>query len=106
MAREGRMKSARALAWFAIAAQVAFVAAWIVAGALQDGYSYIDHHVSDLGADGGAHPWIVNTAIVVLGLGVAAGVVSVGQSSAALAAAALTIAGSAVGARVFPKPAS
>ena len=43
---------------------------------------------------------------VVLGLGVAAGVVSAGQSSAALAAAALTIAGSAVGARVFPKRAS
>jgi len=43
---------------------------------------------------------------VVLGLGVAAGVVNAGQSSAALAAAALTIAGSAVGARLFPKPAS
>ena len=40
---------------------------------------------------------------VVLGLGVAAGVVSAGQSSAALAAAALTIAASAVGARLFPK---
>jgi CPA2 family monovalent cation:H+ antiporter-2 len=40
---------------------------------------------------------------VVLGLGVAAGAVSVGQSSAALAAAALTIALSAVGARLFPK---
>jgi CPA2 family monovalent cation:H+ antiporter-2 len=40
---------------------------------------------------------------VVLGLGVAAGVVSAGQSSAALAAAALTIAGSAVVARLFPK---
>ncbi|HLQ04256.1 MAG TPA: cation:proton antiporter, partial [Verrucomicrobiae bacterium] len=38
---------------------------------------------------------------VVLGLGVAAGVVSAGQSSAALAAAAITIALSAVGARVF-----
>jgi CPA2 family monovalent cation:H+ antiporter-2 len=38
---------------------------------------------------------------VVLGLGVAAGVVSAGQSSAALAAAALTIAASAVGARLF-----
>ena len=43
---------------------------------------------------------------VVLGLGVAAGVVSVGQSSAALAAAALTIAASAVGARLFPKRAT
>jgi monovalent cation:H+ antiporter-2, CPA2 family len=40
---------------------------------------------------------------VVLGLGVAAGVVSVGQSSAALAAAALTIAASAIAARLFPK---
>jgi CPA2 family monovalent cation:H+ antiporter-2 len=40
---------------------------------------------------------------VVLGLGVAAGVVSVGQSSAALAAAALTIAVSAVAARAFPR---
>jgi CPA2 family monovalent cation:H+ antiporter-2 len=39
---------------------------------------------------------------VVLGLGVAAGVVTAGQSSAALAAAALTIAASAVGARLFP----
>lgn len=38
---------------------------------------------------------------VVLGLGVTAGVVSGGQSSAALAAAALTIAASAVGARLF-----
>jgi predicted Kef-type K+ transport protein len=38
---------------------------------------------------------------VVLGLGVAAGVVNAGQSSAALAAAALTIAVSAVGARLF-----
>ena len=43
---------------------------------------------------------------VVLGLGVAAGVVSSGQSSAALAVAALTIAASAVGARVFPRRAS
>ena len=40
---------------------------------------------------------------VVLSLGVAAGVVTRGQSSAALAAAALTIALSAVGARLFPK---
>lgn len=43
---------------------------------------------------------------VVLGLGVAAGVVSVGQSSAALAAAALTIAVSAVAARAFPRNAA
>jgi CPA2 family monovalent cation:H+ antiporter-2 len=43
---------------------------------------------------------------VVLGLGVVAGVVSTGQSSAALAAAAFTIAASAIGARLFPKRAS
>jgi CPA2 family monovalent cation:H+ antiporter-2 len=40
---------------------------------------------------------------VVLGLGTAAGVVSAGQFSAALGAAALTIAASAVGARLFPR---
>ncbi|TME60220.1 MAG: hypothetical protein E6I54_11305 [Chloroflexi bacterium] len=40
---------------------------------------------------------------VVLGLGTAAGVVSTGQFSAALGAAAITIAASAVGARLFPR---
>ncbi|OLC10150.1 MAG: hypothetical protein AUH39_02825 [Chloroflexi bacterium 13_1_40CM_67_9] len=40
---------------------------------------------------------------VVLGLGSAAGVVSAGQFSAALGAAAITIAASAVGARLFPR---
>lgn len=66
------MKPVRALAWFAIATQFLFVAAWIVAGALEDGYSHLDHRVSELGADGAANPWIVNTAIVLLGLGIAA----------------------------------
>jgi CPA2 family monovalent cation:H+ antiporter-2 len=42
---------------------------------------------------------------VVMGLGVAASVVSPGQFSAVLAAAAITIAASAVGARLFPKKA-
>lgn len=65
------MKPVRALAWFAITTQFLFVAAWIVAGALEDGYSHLDHHVSELGADGAANPWIVSTAIVVLGLGIA-----------------------------------
>ena len=40
---------------------------------------------------------------VVLGLGTTAGVVSTGQFSAALGAAAITIAASAVGARLFPR---
>ena len=43
---------------------------------------------------------------VVMGLGLAAGVVSSGQFSAVLAAAAITIAASAVGARLFPKVAA
>ncbi len=43
---------------------------------------------------------------VVVGLGLAAGVVSPGQFSAVLAAAAITIAASAVGARLFPKVAA
>lgn len=62
------MTPTRALAWFAIAAQAAFVAAWVVAGALEDGYSHLDHHVSELGADGAANPNAMNAAIVVLGL--------------------------------------
>jgi uncharacterized protein DUF998 len=66
------MRWVRTLAWFAIATQVVFVAAWIVAGALEDGYSHLDHHISELGADGAANPAIVNTAIVLLGLGIAA----------------------------------
>ena len=66
------MKWVRVLAWSAIAAQLLFVAAWVVAGALEDGYSHLDHHVSELGADGAANPAIVNAAIVVLGLSLAA----------------------------------
>ena len=48
------------------------MAAWIVLGALEDGYSHLDHHVSELGAEGAANPDLMNAAIVVLGLGIAA----------------------------------
>jgi hypothetical membrane protein len=58
----------RALAWLAIAAQVAFVAAWIVACALDPGYSHLREGVSALGGQHAAHPWIVNGALVILGL--------------------------------------
>ena len=61
----------RALAVVAIAAQVVFVAAWIVAGALEDGYSATDSHVSELGAADAGHAWIVNGGILVLGAGFA-----------------------------------
>jgi hypothetical protein len=63
---------ARRLAWLAIGAQILFVASWIVAGALQPGYSHLDSGVSALGGRHTAHPWIVNTGIVLLGLGIAA----------------------------------
>jgi hypothetical protein len=62
----------RSLAWLAIAGQAVFVAAWIVAGALQPGYSHLREGVSALGAQHAAHPWIVNGAIVVLGLSLVA----------------------------------
>ena len=62
----------RRLAWLALAAQPVFVATWVVAGALQPGYSHLDSGVSALGARDAAHPWIVNTGIVLLGLSIAA----------------------------------
>lgn len=61
----------RALAAGAVTAQVLFVAAWIVAGALEPGYSAADSYVSELGARDAAHPWIVNAGILVLAAGFA-----------------------------------
>lgn len=62
------MARTRLLAWLALAGQLIFIAAWLVAGALQTGYSHIEHFVSELGADGAEHAWIANGGIVVLGL--------------------------------------
>jgi hypothetical protein len=59
----------RALAIGAIAAQVVFVAGWLVAGALEPHYSHADDYVSELGADTAAHPWIVDAAIALWALG-------------------------------------
>src|SRR5918997_5582544 len=64
--------TARALAAGAIAGQVLFVVAWIVAGALDDGYSHMRDGVSVLGASDAENPLIVNAAIVLLGLSIAA----------------------------------
>ena len=66
------MKPVRMLAWFAIVAQFVFSGAWITAGALEDGYSHAHDYISELGSDGAAHPWIVNAAILLLGLGMGA----------------------------------
>src|SRR5438046_1531104 len=45
-----RRSTARLLVWFALAGQVAFIAAWVVAGALEPRYSAVDQAVSELGA--------------------------------------------------------
>src|SRR4051812_2341859 len=67
--RGGReMTGARKLAWFALAGQVLFVASWVVAGALEPGYSHADQGVSELGARTAEHPLIVNVGLVVFGL--------------------------------------
>ena len=61
----------RAAAWLAIGGQLAFIASWIVAAALEPRYSDVHDYVSELGAKSAAHPWIVNTGIAVLGLSIA-----------------------------------
>src|SRR3954452_7927605 len=60
--------TARALVWLAIGAQPAFLASWIVAGALQPGYSHAAQGVSTLAARDGAHPWIVSAGIALFGV--------------------------------------
>ena len=63
---------ARVLAWAALAGQVLFIAAWIVGGALEPGYSHVEQAISELGASDATHPWIVNTGLVLFGLSIAA----------------------------------
>ena len=63
---------ARGLAWLAIAGQFAFVASWIVSGALDPGYSHLRSGVSALAAKDAAHPWIVTAGMIVLGVAIAA----------------------------------
>jgi hypothetical protein len=62
---------ARSLAWTALAGQLVFVASWVVAGALEPGFSHVEQGVSELGASDAANAWIVNAGIVVLGLSIA-----------------------------------
>jgi hypothetical protein len=67
-----RGETARGLVWVALAGQIAFVVSWVVAGALEPGYSYLDQGVSQGGARGAEHAWIVNAGLVVLGLSIVA----------------------------------
>src|SRR4051812_46963671 len=62
----------RGLAWFAIAAQPVFVAAWIVAGALEPHYSAIEQTISELSARNAEHRWIVTASFLVLAASVVA----------------------------------
>jgi len=59
---------ARRCAWFAITAQVVFVCAWVLSGALQSRYSHLDQGVSELASTFAEHPWIVRSALLLLGL--------------------------------------
>ncbi len=59
----------RRLAWAAIAAQVAFVAGWVVGGALERGYSPVRMYVSELGRRGATNPRIFDLSTVIWGIG-------------------------------------
>ena len=58
----------RRLAWFAIAGQAVFVAAWILAAALAPSYSNVEQSISELAGSFAEDPWIVRAAFVILGL--------------------------------------
>lgn len=92
------MTTARRLAWTAVVVQGVFVVAWVVAGALEPGYSHVEHFVSELGADGAGHPWIVNGALVLQGwalvlLAIAVRQVLPRRAAAIVAAGAIAVAG-------------
>src|SRR4051794_11509151 len=94
---EVEMAGARKLTWFALGGQVVFVASWVVAGALEPGYSHADQGVSELGARTAEHPLIVNAGLVVFGLTfVALGVALLAVLPARLAAALFVAGGIAV----------
>jgi hypothetical protein len=57
----------RTLVWFALGAQVAFVASWVLAGALDDGYSHVRFGVSALAGEFAEHPGIVMVGLALLG---------------------------------------
>ena len=57
------------LAWAAILAQVVFVGGWVLAGALEPGYSQVREYISELGRHGAANPWIFTIFVGIWGLG-------------------------------------
>jgi hypothetical protein len=86
----------RTLAWAAIGLQIAFVASWVVAGAMEPGYSHVDHYISELAAADAAHPGIVMAGLAGMGvsmLALAAGLTSALPSRRALPAMLMGAAG-------------
>jgi hypothetical protein len=61
-------RAARRLAWLALAAQPVFVAAWIVAGALEPGYSHLEQTFSELSARNASHPGVMEVGYIALGV--------------------------------------
>jgi hypothetical membrane protein len=66
---EAARRRTRLLAWAAIVAQAVFLGGWILAGALERDYSPARQYISELGREGGAHPWIFTIFVGVWGLG-------------------------------------
>ncbi|MEA2450992.1 MAG: hypothetical protein QOG63_2924 [Thermoleophilaceae bacterium] len=64
----GGRRTPRALAWAALAAQPAFVATWLIAGALEPHYDHLRQAVSELAARNAANPAIVSAGLALLGL--------------------------------------
>ena len=90
---------ARAGAWVALGVQPVWTACWLLAGALEGGYSPTHQYVSELGWTGDASAWLVNGGLVLWGVSmVAAGVAlrAVGSRRAVVPAALLMVAGIAI----------
>ena len=62
----------RRLAWLVVLGQALFIASWIVAGALDPGYSALQQSVSELGGTFAEHAWIAKAGFVVFGISIAA----------------------------------
>jgi hypothetical protein len=58
----------RKLAWAALALQGVYFASWLVAAALEPGYSAADSFISELAAKDAENPWLVRGGVIVAGL--------------------------------------
>ena len=63
-----RRRAARVAVWTAFAGQLAFIASWVAASALERGYSNLDQGVSELALRTADNPAIVTAGLVVLGI--------------------------------------